>query len=70
MGKSLGSRRLPRREQEIAACLAEQLPDKAIPRRLHIAVCTVHAHLVRLHPKLGVHTRAQAVSKLLRESLV
>jgi DNA-binding NarL/FixJ family response regulator len=65
MGTALWSQRLSRREQEIVCCLAEKLCDKEIAERLAITKSTVHTHLLHLYPKLGVHTRAQVVSKLL-----
>jgi DNA-binding NarL/FixJ family response regulator len=40
------------------------LSDKEIGQRMHIETCTVNAFLKRIFPKLGVHTRHQAVHKL------
>ncbi len=53
------------REQEIAACLMTHLCDKDISTRLDIKEATVHAHLTRLYKKLRVHSRRQAVARLL-----
>jgi DNA-binding NarL/FixJ family response regulator len=53
------------REREIAGCLVASQCDKEISTRLGIAEATVHVHLVRLYRKLGVHSRQQAVAKLL-----
>jgi len=54
------------REQEIAGCLVGNLCDKEINERLGMARNTVHVHLTRLYRKLGVHSRKQAVARLLR----
>jgi two-component system NarL family response regulator len=54
------------REQEIAGCLVGNLCDKEINERLGMARSTVHVHLTRLYRKLGVHSRKQAVARLLR----
>jgi DNA-binding NarL/FixJ family response regulator len=56
---------LSSREQEIAGCLVAHLSDKEISTRLGISEATVHVHLTRLYRKLGVHSRRQAVAKLL-----
>jgi len=53
------------REQDIARCLMAHLSDKEISAHLGIEKATVHVHLTRLYPKLGVHSRQQAVAKLL-----
>jgi DNA-binding NarL/FixJ family response regulator len=53
------------REQEMAGCLVASLHDKEISARLGMAEATVHVHLTRLYRKLGVHSRRQAVAKLL-----
>ena len=53
------------REQEMAGCLVASLRDKEISTRLGMAEATVHVHLVRLYRKLGVHSRQQAVARLL-----
>jgi DNA-binding NarL/FixJ family response regulator len=53
------------REQEMAGCLVASLHDKEISARLGMAEATVHVHLTRLYRKLGVHSRGQAVAKLL-----
>lgn len=53
------------REQEIVGCLVASQCDKEISTRLGMAEATVHVHLTRLFRKLGVHSRQQAVAKLL-----
>jgi DNA-binding NarL/FixJ family response regulator len=52
-------------EQDIAGCLVAHLSDKEISTHLGMAKNTVHVHLTRLYGKLGVHSRRQAVAKLL-----
>lgn len=69
VGTSLWSERLSRREQEIICCLAAKLSDKEIGDRLDMTRNTVHVHLARLYRKLGVHTRAQALSKSLGRAM-
>jgi len=54
---------LSRREQEIMACLIQDLSDKEISERLNIAPNTVHVHLVHLFKLLGVHNRNEGVQK-------
>lgn len=49
----------------MAGCLVANLCDKEISTRLGMAEATVHVHLTRLYRKLGVHSRRQAVAKLL-----
>jgi DNA-binding NarL/FixJ family response regulator len=53
------------REQEIAGCLVANLRDKEISERLGMAGSTVHAYLPRLYRKLHLHSRQQAVPRLL-----
>ncbi len=57
---------LSRRELEIAGCLVANLRDKDISERLGMARSTVHVHLARLYRKLRIHSRQQAVARLLR----
>jgi hypothetical protein len=49
----------------MAGCLVANLCDREISTRLGMAEATVHVHLTRLYRKLGVHSRRQAVAKLL-----
>jgi DNA-binding NarL/FixJ family response regulator len=53
------------REQEIAGCLVARWRDKETAEYLRMARGTVHVHLVGLYKKLGVHSRQQAVARLL-----
>lgn len=56
---------LNRRETEVLALAARGLSDAAIARELYISVRTVGKHLEHAYSKLGVHTRADAVARLL-----
>jgi DNA-binding NarL/FixJ family response regulator len=50
------------RELDVLKLLAEGLDEKRIAERLFIAPKTVATHIQRLLPKLGVHSRAEAVA--------
>lgn len=58
------------RELEVLALLAEGLDEAEIARRLVISAKTVATHIQRILPKLGVHSRAQAVAFAYRDSLL
>jgi DNA-binding NarL/FixJ family response regulator len=62
---TLWARGLSSREQEVAGCLLAGWSEKDIADRLGIMYDTLHVHLVRIYKKLGVHSRKQAVAKLL-----
>jgi len=49
------------REREILMLLAEGMSNEEIARELVLEVSTVKSHLARMMPKLGVHSRLQAV---------
>jgi DNA-binding NarL/FixJ family response regulator len=57
---------LTAREAELLTLLAEGLTNKELGRRLHISEATVKTHLAHIYTKLGVDTRAAAVSIALR----
>jgi DNA-binding NarL/FixJ family response regulator len=56
-----GSNLTPR-EREILVLLAEGLPANAIAASLVVSPKTVATHIQRILPKLGVHSRAEAVA--------
>jgi len=53
---------LTEREAEVLALVAEGLTNRQISRRLFISPATVRTHLEHIYDKLGVHSRAGAVS--------
>jgi DNA-binding NarL/FixJ family response regulator len=61
---------LTAREHDVLALLAEGLSQADIARRLFITPKTVGKHIEHIFVKLGVHTRAHAVSRALREQLI
>jgi DNA-binding NarL/FixJ family response regulator len=56
-----------KQQKIIGILLVEGKADKEIARQLHISIPTVRYHVYSLYKKLGVTTRVQAMSKLLRE---
>jgi DNA-binding NarL/FixJ family response regulator len=65
-----GERPLTPRELEVLTLLAEGLTQPEIAHRLEIASKTVATHIERILGKLGVRSRAQAVARAYRETLV
>jgi two-component system, NarL family, nitrate/nitrite response regulator NarL len=63
-------RRLTRREFEVLSLLVEGLSQPEIAERLFISPKTVGKHLEHILAKLGVHSRAQAVSLAVRDELI
>lgn len=61
---------LTQRENEILACLVDGTDSRAIADKLFISYETVRNHLRNIYSKLQVTSKAQAVSKALRENLV
>lgn len=57
---------LTAREAELLTLLAEGLTNRELGRRLHISEATVKTHLAHIYAKLGVDSRAAAVSIALR----
>ncbi|RDI16479.1 LuxR family two component transcriptional regulator [Rhodococcus sp. AG1013] len=57
---------LTAREAELLTLLAEGLTNKELGRRLFISEATVKTHLAHIYAKLGVDSRAAAVSIALR----
>ena len=60
--KSLG---LTSREAEILAGIAQGKTDKAIAEDLYVSPLTVKTHLQRIYRKVGVKSRAEALSRAL-----
>ncbi len=52
------------READVAALLADGLPDKQIARELDISLHTVRRHVERVLAKTGCHNRTEAALKL------
>ncbi|MFJ5778608.1 response regulator [Streptomyces sp. NPDC093094] len=74
-GRVMARMRSPRpaltpRERDILAQLAQGLPNREIARALFISEATVKTHLRRIYDKLGVDTRAGAVSVAKEQRLV
>jgi DNA-binding NarL/FixJ family response regulator len=58
------------RELEVLAQIAQGMSNKAVARRLGISVHTVKYHLEAIFTKLGARSRADAVSRGLRQGLL
>ena len=58
------------REQALLALLVEGLTAKEIADRLNVSIHTTGTHTKNLFTKLGVHSRAAAVARALRDRLV
>ncbi|POH72953.1 response regulator [Arthrobacter glacialis] len=54
------------REAELLSLLTEGLSNKALGQRLFISEATVKTHLAHIYAKLGVETRAAAISTAIR----
>jgi DNA-binding NarL/FixJ family response regulator len=65
LGKKFGSAELTTREEEIMGYLCQQKTDKEIAETLGIGSGTVHVHVSSIFKKLNVHTRAEAVRKIM-----
>ena len=49
------------REREVLTLLAQGLPNKEVAARLSVSELTVRTHTKRIHRKLGVSNRVQAI---------
>lgn len=58
---------LTHREREMLEFLSRGFQDKEIAAALNISVWTVHTHMKSTFEKLGVHNRAEAVSRYLQK---
>ena len=61
---------LTNREREVLELLAQGFSNKLIAQRLHISEHTVKFHVSSLYTKLGVSSRAEAVSRGARYGLI
>jgi len=57
------ARTLTARERDVIELVSQGLPDKQIADQLGISLLTVNSHLKNIYSKLGVHSRAEAISK-------
>ena len=67
--ESLRSLGLTNREAEILLGIAQGKTNKAIAEDLYVSPLTVKTHLQRFYRKLGVESRAEALSRALLELL-
>jgi len=65
-----GNFNLTSREAEILDLAANGLKTSQIAQRLSISKVTVSNHFKNIYPKIGVHSRAEAVSFALRHNLI
>ena len=61
---------LTRRQREILRFIAEGVHGKDISRQLHISPSTVKREIREIFDRLGVDSRAQAVSKAIKQGLI
>ncbi len=61
---------LTRRERQVLDLMSRGWGNRAIAAELFISENTVHNHVRRVHEKLGVRTRTEAVVRAAREGLV
>ena len=70
LADSVSGETLTGREEEVLRLVVEGLGNKAIARRLVIAVGTVKSHLKGVFDKLGVESRTQAICSAVRRGLL
>lgn len=58
------------REREVLELLAQALSTRAIAAQLNISINTARNHIQRLLPKLGTHSKLEAVTTALREGVI
>lgn len=58
------------REKEVVQLMADGLVTKQIADRLKLSYRTADTHLKNIYTKLHVHTRGEAINKVLKEGLV
>jgi PAS domain S-box-containing protein len=64
-----GADSLTIRERQILALLSGGLSNAAMAAKLHLSSHTIASHLKHLFPKIGVHTRAEAVAYALSHGM-
>mgnify|MGYP000869657185 CR=1 FL=1 len=62
--------RLTAREREVLALMAEGLPTKSLARKLGISQFTARNHIQNILVKLGLHSKAQAVSYAFKKGIL
>lgn len=70
LAESLSGETLTCREEEVLRLVVEGMGNKAIARRLNIAVGTVKSHLKGIFDKLNVESRTQAICATERRGLL
>ena len=68
--REFGNFKLTSREAEILGLAANGLKASQIAQRLSISKVTVGNHFKNIYPKIGVHSRVEAVSFALRNNLI
>lgn len=61
---------LTRREREVLELLAKGMSTREVAATLHVSLNTARNHIQRLLPKLGAHSKLEAVAIATREGLV
>lgn len=69
-GKDNAEYGLTPREKEVVQLMADGLVTKQIAERLSLSYRTADTHLKNIYTKLHVHTRGEAINKVLKEGLV
>jgi predicted ATPase/DNA-binding CsgD family transcriptional regulator/Tfp pilus assembly protein PilF len=69
MSKDYGPAPLSGRERDVAALVAEGLPDKEIAKRLYLSPRTVEGHLQQIRNKLGLDNRSQIATWMTRQAM-
>ena len=64
------SSQITQRESEVLQLLADGSSNAQIAEYMHVSVGTVQFHLSNIYGKLGVRSRAEAISKAAREGLL
>jgi DNA-binding NarL/FixJ family response regulator len=59
--------RLTRCQRRVATCLLDGDCEKVIASKLSVSVHTVHTHIRAIYSRLGVHSRAELLIRLMGE---